>query len=146
MTEDEIKSMHAGYEIDILVAKEVMGWRLIPEEDLPSTEVDGEVEHWAQMWLDKDNKFMHNDFFPSTDMNDAWEVVLYFESKGWCPNLVNDDAGHWALSFVGVNDLSPCTYQNVWIDFPEQWCDTAPLAICRSALLSLPTLRRENEQ
>jgi hypothetical protein len=135
MTEDEIKNMPPGLEMDTLVAVEVMGWHLIPAEE------DEDGIPWAQMWLDKDNKLMHNDFSPSTNMNDAWEVVLYFENEGWCPNLVNDDAGRWALSFVGMNDMPPCTYQNVWIDFPEQWCDTAPHAICRSALLSAPNLK-----
>jgi len=134
MEENEIKNILPGLEMDTLVAVKVMDWHMIP----PEKDEDGIP--WRAMWLDKDNKFMHNDFFPSTDMNDAWEVVLYFESKGWCPNLVNDDDGHWALSFVGLNDLPPCTYQNVWIDSPEQWCDTAPHAICRTALLAAPDL------
>jgi hypothetical protein len=103
-------------------------------------EKDEDGLSWRAMWLDKNNKFMHNDFFPSTDMNDAWEVVLHFEEMGWCPNLVNDDAGHWALSFVGMNDLPPCTYQTSWVDYPEMWCDTAPHAICRSALLELKNM------
>ena len=135
MEENEIKNILPGLEMDTLVAVKVMGWHMIPPE-----EDDDDGIPWKAMWLDKDNKFMHNDFFPSTDMNDAWEVVLYFESKGWCPNLVNDDNGHWALSFVGLNDLPPCTYQNVWIDSPEQWCDTAPHAICHTALLAAPDL------
>lgn len=141
MTDDEIKNMPAGKEMDTLVGETVMGWHLIPDEYIDD-EFEG-IKHWAQMWLDKDNKLMHNEFSPSEDMNDAWEVVLYFESEGWCPNLVNDDAGHWALSFIGMNDLSPCTYQNVWIDFPELWCDTAPHAICRAALLAVSDLKPE---
>jgi hypothetical protein len=140
MDENKIKNMLPGKEMDYLIATEVMGWHLIPDEDSTPEEKEFGILHWKEMWLDKYDKIMHNDFFPSTNMNDAWEVVLYFESKGWCPNLVNDDGGHWALSFIGMNDLSPCTYQNVWIDFPELWCDTAPHAICRAALLSAPDL------
>jgi hypothetical protein len=73
----------------------------------------------------------------STDIAAAWEVVLHFMNDGWCPNLVNDDNGHWALSFVGCNNVAPCTTQTSFIDYPELWCDTAPLAICRASLLAV---------
>jgi hypothetical protein len=72
----------------------------------------------------------------STDIAAAWEVVLHEMGKGGCPNLVNDDDGHWALSFDGTNNI-PCTVQTSFIDDPRLWCDTAPLAICKAALLAL---------
>lgn len=129
MTKEEIFNLQPGEEANIAVATYVMNWHMIP----PETDEDG--IHWRLMWLDENNRMMHNDWFPSSDMADAWEVVLHLADRGYAPNLIYDDDGHWGLSFEGMQDVAPCTYVTAWIDEPELWCDTAPLAICRAALL-----------
>jgi hypothetical protein len=132
MTHDEILAMPAGREMDALIAEKVMGYVRMHYPDENS---------WGEHYFDDEYpsadcyKQVHFDNW-STDIAAAWEVVLHFMNDGWCPNLVNDDNGHWALSFVGVNNI-PCTSQTSWIDDQRFWCDEAPLAICRAALLAV---------
>jgi hypothetical protein len=132
MTRDEILNMEAGRDMDALVAEKAMGWTRcrIPtqskDDPLPRGWNIGKGSGWEA-------KNCTPQF--STDIAAAWRVVLHEMNKGSCPNLVNDDNGHWALSFVGVNNI-PCTTQTSFVDDPRLWCDTASLAICRAALLA----------
>lgn len=138
MTKDEIFKLRSGSQMDFAVATLVMSWHMIPPE------IDKDGLEWRLMWLDKDNKFMHNDWHPSTDMNDAWEVVLYFADLGYAPNLIYDDDSHWALSFSGIQDVLPCTSVQAWIDYPELWCTTAPMAICCGTLINISERGEKN--
>ena len=79
----------------------------------------------------------------SFDISAAWEVVEKLVSEGYCPALIYDDSGHWALSFDGMQSFpvavggdpdeifTTCFVPKIY------WCNTAPLAICRAALLAL---------
>ena len=127
MTRDEILNMPAERATDIKIAKFVMGHKI----------TIGAPTDWSETkYTDANNNPCYPISHYSTDISAAWEVVLHFMNAGWCPNLINNDNGQWALSFVGVNDI-PCTSQTSWIDDQRLWCDEAPLAICRAALLAV---------
>jgi hypothetical protein len=114
MTRDEILAMEAGREMDRLICEEIF-----------MIDVEDGHEDW-----------FYEELVPhySTSISAAWEVVLHEMNNGSCPNLINDDDGHWALSFEGTNNV-PCTVQTSFIKYPELWCDEAPIAICRAVLL-----------
>lgn len=93
-----------------------------------------------------ERKLAQDDFVNhySTDMKPAWDVVMHMMNHGWCPNLINDDNGRWALAFDGSQ---PVVWEEAFqegafvettsclIDYWELWCESAPLAICRAVLL-----------
>lgn len=112
MTREEILNMPAGREMDALVAKFVM------KVDSP-----------------------HDVYKFSTDIADAWTVVEHMVNNGYCPGLLFDDNGHWALAFDGAQSLSigdePDDVSTSFFVEKNLWCDTAPLAICRAALLAV---------
>lgn len=115
MRRDEILAMPAGEEFDELVAEKIM-----PE---------------------KCGYARYGKFNPSVDIADAWEVVEHFADKGYCPALLFDDNGHWALSFEGAQSVAygdePMDVSTTFFITKDLWCDTAPLAICRTALLAV---------
>ena len=119
MTRDEILSMEAGREMDALIAEKVMGWILHPHKT-----------HWMIYEGDQTKTMRpkyrnYGDFFPSTNIAAAWEVAL------------------WLREYWGQFDLLAGLEWHCWHDLehtkPEdKWGmgDTAPLAICRAALLT----------
>ena len=119
-----IDEMPAGREMDVLIAENIMGWAVhqrntawwvkVADENEVTTEVMG-------FTYGKDR------FAPSTNIADAWEVV---EKMGNCLFACGrSDAGAWEAYFFfvnsGVGKLS------------EAHGDTAPLAICRCALMAM---------
>ena len=54
--------------------------------------------------------------------------------QGWCPCLLNDDAGHWAVVMDGMQNVpidAPCDIQTTfWVE-AHQWKETI-----REALLT----------
>ena len=116
MTRDEILNMPAGRVLDALVAEKVMDWHWYKFLD-PKL-----VDEAKGAWLDKDNRVMHNEWLPSTDIADAWQVVEKMQSF----ELEMDYQESW----------------HAYVNFPgEEWYssigDTAPLTICRAALLAV---------
>lgn len=114
MTRDEILNMPAGREINRLVAKEVMKWSHDPE--VPYYDVvkeDGTIEHVTIRWA------------PSEDIYAAWEVVEHF--------------GTFSLARAWKLDDKEWRGYSCWLGVgPEGYsalAETAPLAICRAALL-----------
>ena len=121
MTEEEILNISEGRELDTLIAEQVMGWHLIPSE------TDESGDYWRQMWLDENNKFMHNSFEPSINMSHAWEIVEKMEnddvSFSMADVVPNSDPIVYEFKFMkGLSDYYSCEF-------------TAPLTICRAALL-----------
>lgn len=120
MTEDEIRNLSAGIEMDALIAEKVMGWHSYPKD---------------YYWYDKDNKPMRlrwfdseslaDEFEPSTDIAAAWEVVEKLESDNLCMTILNDGS-RWSVFIYNEHKVT-MAYANA---------DTAPLAICRAALLT----------
>lgn len=116
MTRDEILNMPAGREMDITVSYHVM--------DL----------------------IAHPKIYPnySTNMDDAWKVVEHLTNKGYCPGLLFDDNGHWTLALEGAQSIAvgddTVDVSTAFFIEKNLWCDTAPLAICRAALLAVMEL------
>jgi hypothetical protein len=75
----------------------------------------------------------------STDISAAWEIVKKLVEEGFCPALIYDDEGHWALATEGTQNL-PDEGQPLYTSFlvpSEYLCDTESMAICRDTLLLL---------
>lgn len=113
MTREEILALPAGPELDALVAKFVMDFKEInPQASEPYwVRPDGRCQFMAE-------------FRPSMDIAAAWEVAEKLArrnqvSVGYSPILKE-----WAANFTDDDEDS-------------QWADTAPLAICRAALLAV---------
>jgi hypothetical protein len=71
-------------------------------------------------------------------ISDAWKLILEMVNIGSCPILVYDDNGHYAISTDGSSPVSldgkalKEKAQFLSIVYPEDWADTAELAICKS--------------
>ena len=126
MTRDEILNMPAGREMDALVAEKVMGWtnpRITPSGRFRITPPMGGKYHGGQM----PPKY-------STDIAAAWQVVEWLMERGDVFVEYWSD-GEWFVADkpVGVRQ-----------DATTAMCDgkatgemSAPLAICRAALLAV---------
>lgn len=141
MTREEILNMPAGREMDVLIAEKVM--QLDHYEH--RWEADGECEkckcvtdfHSGRIYLNYkkiDYRDCTNPDPYSTDISAAWEVVDEIKDKWGMVNLEYShdkeldppDADKWSVYFD--------------IDFDDSFmafADTAPLAICRAALLAV---------
>lgn len=143
ITREQIERMEAGREMDVLIAEKVMGWRRMTYK-----EANPKNSHYATdlrltgRWHDSDGNATQqaedcDDYYqpefawsPSTDIAAAWQVVekiksidpLYafavmFEGKSWEAGIY--DSGY-----------------NTSFDYDRSaTATTAPLAICRAALL-----------
>ena len=128
MKRDEILKMEAGREMDALIAEKVMDWKNIHKtteyEDPDTIHMTGEMNPFIVgnvAWVD-----WEVEIFPfSTSLLDAWMVVEKLRSKYLIS--VRSDFNHYgcAIRLLGLDDLVAVTYG-----------DTAPLAICRAALLA----------
>jgi len=136
MTREEILRMEPGPELARLVAERVMGWHL--SDPVPLTEVrewlteDGRITGYD--WCPPDSPhYLDNPFEPSTDIAAAWEVVQHLmpEFNFELFSTVDlEDLGKllWAAEFRGrKHGAIPHTAK----------AETAPLAICRAALLAV---------
>jgi len=115
MTRDEIMAMEAGREMDALVAEKVMGWEL---RTFKSNGVDfWHIPGTVRCELDAP-KF-------STDIGAAWEVVEKMIGEMWNLSLEYQSAVYW------------CEFGKTCVPGDGEIADTAPLAICRAALLAV---------
>lgn len=113
MTREEILKMEAGPEMDRLVAEKVMRFVF---EDLPLTDEDKPEPR--TFWIGPPMPY-------STNIKAAWMVVEKMHDSGW---------------FFSITRYSNCT--DPWnAEFgsvlPRVHAPTAPLAICRAALLAV---------
>lgn len=117
MTRDEILAMQAGREMDALVAVKVMGWEL--QQRFHSlggytVVVDGAGTD-RFMWHNlPDVSSGQKRWSPSADLSAAWEVVEKMQSSPM-------EWYFWHCQFFGRMG----------------YADTAPLAICKAALLAV---------
>ena len=107
MTRDEILNMPAGREMDALIAVAI-GWVI---EDVTAISPSG--SKWARN-VHGDDAWLP---YYSTDIAAAWEVVVEFNNE--C--TLNNVHGIWGVHFHGGVGESK----------------SAPLAICRAALLAV---------
>ena len=132
MTRDEILAMEAGRELDALVAEKVMGFAIMRENDMPVMR----NSFYDPRLIGIGGQRLPPPLF-SADIAPAWGVVeqlvgedragpgLYFQmTHDW-----NEGYGTWAtFDWKGVTDTHPLYTARA---------DTAPLAICRAALLAV---------
>lgn len=119
LTREMVLSMEAGFALDALVAERVMGWCL-----------DG--DYWttsARVSIRKLTGHDRHSWCPSTDIAAAWEVVetiMAAASRRVRQLTIHDSPAGGRGYFCS---MSRCDGAHA---------DTAPLAICRAALLTTP--------
>lgn len=125
MTRDEILNMPAGREMDYLIATCIMGWKLamVQNGTYPS-------QYLVHQTL---GRILPDDFDRySTDLSTAFEVIQKMHEMKYKYTL----HGH----FMG-SELQIATFDHQdWADANPLYkavADSAPLAICRAALLAV---------
>ena len=123
MTRDEILNMPAGEEIDKLVAEKVMGWHIVEIRDGGRNQFvdsDGHYQHIVSRYdyYEDGEDFNTICWHPSESILWAWEVV--------------EKLKEYSL-WIDLN-ASPDGYQVGFADY-FVFAESAPLAICRAALL-----------
>lgn len=120
MTRDEILNMPVGREMDALVAEKVLGWQWQGFEGGYQRLYinDGDYRRYGAIREGGETEYTNNLHNYSTEMGAAWDVVEKFNNQ--C--MLNNVHGLWECYFPGnVMGLA----------------ETAPLAICRAALLAV---------
>ena len=120
MTKDEIQVIPAGPEMDMLVAQNVMGWTIGPEEEIWDQHMH--FKQKVQCWLSPAilEYWIVGKFNPSSDISAAWEVVEKMQSMGYCFDA-DGNARVKRIRFGIGQEIGEA--------------ETMPLAICRAALL-----------
>lgn len=122
--------MNPGRELDALIAEKVMGWKLKYNDY-------GKNPHWvnseskAVHYDDHFNTCPADEFSPSTDIKDAWEVVEHFTKKGQDLRIQSEkDGTFWRCYITDEKDVfkEHWNVENVW---------DAPYAICLAALKTI---------
>jgi len=124
MSRDEILNMPAGREIDALVAEKVMGWHLATDKDGWKKWVD-EYDCFMRGMKQDDSPFSEDDedfnllhWHPSESILWAWEVV---EKLAFYQIITKANGAGYSARVNSIRCEAP----------------TAPLAICRAALLAV---------
>lgn len=128
MTEDEIRNLPAGDEMDARVAEDVMGWHRNENGGYPCwNDAEGRFQCGIPHtdWED-DEDFHLLRWHPSESILWAWEVVEKLERDNLCMTILNDGSC-WSVFIYNEHKVT-MAYANA---------DTAPLAICRAALLTV---------
>jgi hypothetical protein len=141
MIRDEILNMPAGKEIDALIAEKVMGWH---KADHHGRECWLDANKGYQRGIASGNGFEDDEDFhllhwhPSESILWAWEVIEKMQEidSHWSPGVNwDDDDGDgnpmWVASFTYYGESEKDFRVN------EVWDKSAPLAICRAALLAV---------
>jgi hypothetical protein len=118
MTRDEILNMPAGREMDIKIHVEIMGWM----------ELDNSLRLSKSRIFNKPEVGTMYDYnVPnySTDIAAAWQVVDEMWEKGFFHELAKARGGE--IARIGNKEK----------DTGDVFAETAPLAICRAALLAM---------
>ena len=120
MTRDEILKMPAGYEMNKLIATNVMGWAL----------VNNHGEAGGKFWIGHGGSFgdMPERYLPdfSGEIAPAFSVVEKLQESGLGFSISDySPSKGWCAEFYGKQQNSKADGE------------TAPLAICRAALLAV---------
>jgi len=125
MNREEILAMPAGRDLDALIAENVMGWK---DRGIGYSFEDNINGYECVLYIDKD-KLPHY----STDIAAAWQVIEWLEKntteKYNSPSLFSVPHG-WSMVLYEKRD----NHAPAWLD---AFAPTAPLAICRAALLAV---------
>jgi hypothetical protein len=130
LTRTEILKMPAGREIDALVAQMVFGWKYAAQLLFPPNDHPAMIEHWAANWDEHGNP----NWLPhySENISRAWEIV-----DEMCKRQFRYEVGG---NFMGLGHIYAAFDNEQWADGnppSKAFAETVPLAICRSALLTL---------
>jgi hypothetical protein len=136
MNKDEIKNMPAGKEMDALIAIEVMGLPDRPMYGNSCAYCGSEMWHGVERsWCSVCEEWRYSAYKEYSDgIEEAWEVVEKLCNESGCdvvkvckrdPELLR---GEWSCNFGRGY---------------EAFGDTAPLAICRAALLHTSDLQEK---
>lgn len=128
MTPQEIDSLLAGPELDLLIQEKVFGFTWDPKrcrvcgwELDPAGKFCRPVDDCSMRPLPKKRADEAAQY--STEIHAAWAIVELMAGKGWEP-FINNLGKVWSVSiFTATYDI-----------LAEAKASTAPLAICRSAL------------
>lgn len=121
LTREAVREMLAGREMDALIAERVMGWRLKRQE--PAAD---------DVWYEREGVTISiHEWKPSTEISDAWKVIEHRRSQDWWQEIrsAGGRTGNWIVCTDNAEDPE-ASRLTIW-ESP-----TAPLAICRAALLS----------
>lgn len=123
LTRDEILNMPAGREMDALIAERVMGWEIHPHKT-HYIHNDGKTGYFVPC----------GEFQPSEDIAAAWQVVERMRYKNFYSQhtdltLASENEEWWSWTFIDHNPLAGYS--------EKATAETAPLAICRAALLAV---------
>lgn len=136
MTREEIMAMPECLDLDHLVAEKVMHWH---REGSKWMRADGQHTGYV---VESAVEYPFSSFRPSIDISDAWEVVEHSRSRGWYFTLKNGvclqplQAIWEAEVFEGELMVADAVGQCVAYRQEVARATTAPLAICRVALLT----------
>lgn len=119
MDRNEILNMPAGAEMDMLIAEKIFGWE--------RRRMSGPLGHWWAYMDDKNHEGRSADVWrPSEDIAAAWEVVTHFiNTTRERPKIDRMAENEWR---VQLNDFD---------ESAVAYSSSAPLAICRAALLAV---------
>ena len=125
----EIDDHPAGRCLDTWVVEVVMGWKL-------------HNSHYPELstWIDEAGKVLKyfKTWNPSSDIDAAWKVVEHLTNNGYCPAILFDDNGHWAMSTDGSQSVPMSSdtedISTMFFVKKNEWANSAPLAICRAAI------------
>jgi hypothetical protein len=113
VTRDDILNMEAGREMDTLVLTKVMGWH-------PQWTNECRLDYW----IDTEGTSRPLGTSPSTDISDAFEVIKKYKTV-WVTKVCGMKGIVWS---VRIEDDFVCDFV---------YAPSAPLAICRAALLAV---------
>jgi len=123
MNRDKILKMEAGRELDVLVARILFGNLPFIQKRKRAAKKD-----YYSIWAVKTKSGGYGKLpFYSTDIAAAWQIAEKLQE--FYPCLWKED-GYWECLFA--------------VEYATATADTAPLAICRAALLAME-VERETE-
>lgn len=137
---EEIHAMEAGPKMDALVAESVMGWSRRDTDAGPQwVDAEGTLTHRAVTF--SHDHIMWIGWRPSVDIAAAWDVVEALRTRR--RNLILNDGTHHPPTYevqAGIDEHGPWTFCAFELDgginSRSARAMTAPLAICRAALLT----------
>jgi len=113
----DILNMEAGPELDRLIAEKVMGWKFVPDAIYCAIRQPCFVEESGY-------KRLPCDFRPSEDISAAFHAAEEMRKRKLFLALGNDEGGYCAVFSEKMRPF-------------QAFAETAPLAICRAALLAI---------
>lgn len=125
MTREDIEKMEAGYEINKLIAINVMGWTLVNNHGFAG----------GRFWIGHGGSFgdMSESYLPdfSGELAPAFSAI-----EKMCEKHFRFEIGG---NFMGLGHKYAAFDNEQWADqnpLYKAWADTTPLAICRAALIA----------